>query len=171
MEGARASAVRRAKRAGRYERATGVLIVEKVHAHGRVRVRDRDGAVNGVSLDALDPATRTRLFRRTDAGLEPVAVWLNEDGLPRNAHGWEHSFTRANQRLARLGLDGLVCTPHRLRHSCALRWYSVGKLLYEATFAHLEAVERRGFRVQFGGTWQLLHTILRRRSVTTNMQD
>jgi len=170
MEGARASAVRRAQRAGRYERATGVLIVEKVHAHRRLRVRDRDGAVHGVSLDALDPATRGRLFRRTDAGLEPVAVWLNEDGLPRNAHGWEHSFTRASQRLARLGLDGLVCTPHRLRHSCALRWYPVGKLLYEARFAHLDAEELRDFRVQFGDTWQLVQTVLGHRSVTTTME-
>src|SRR6266851_3829694 len=170
MEGARASAVRRAQRAGRYERATGVLIVEKVHSHRRLRVRDRDGAVHGVSLDALDPATRGRLFRRTDAGLEPVAVWLNEDGLPRNAHGWEHSFTRASQRLARLGLDGLVCTPHRLRHSCALRWYPVGKLLYEARFAHLDAEELRDFRVQFGDTWQLVQTVLGHRSVTTTME-
>jgi hypothetical protein len=47
-----------------------------------------------------------------DAGFEPLAVWLNEDGMPRQVHGWEHSFTGANQRLTALGLDSLVCVPH-----------------------------------------------------------
>ncbi len=113
LEGARAVAVRRARQAGRYESLDGLLVAEKVHARRRLRLRDSDGAVHSVSLDALDAAMRRRLFRRTDAGLEPLAVWLNEDGLPRQAHGWEHSFTQANERLARLGLDGLACTPHR----------------------------------------------------------
>ncbi len=55
------------------------------------------------------------------------------------------------------------------RHSFALRWYSVGKLLYDARFAHLDGEELRDFRVQFGDTWQLVQTMLGHRSVVTTM--
>jgi integrase len=169
-EGGRAAAVRRAQQAGRYEQMADLLLLDKVHAGRRLRLRDGEDAAHSVSLDALTPEVRRRLFRRVDAGLEPLAVWLNEDGLPRQVHGWEHSFTCANQRLAALGLDSLVCVPHRLRHSCALRWYAVGKLLYDAPFAHLNDEELRDFRVQFGDTWQLVQTVLGHRSVTTTME-
>lgn len=54
--------------------------------------------------------------------------WLNEDGLPRTAHRWQHTFTQANARIATLGLSGFRATPHMLRDSCALRWFAVGRL-------------------------------------------
>lgn len=169
MEGGRALAVRRAQHAGRYDRLPGVRVVEAVHANRRVQLRDLDGARGSVPLDALGPGERLRLFRDGECGLEPVAVWLNEDGLPRAAHGWQHTFEAANRRVARLGLAGFGCSPHRLRHSFALRWYSVGKLLYDVRFAHLDGDELRDFRVQFGDTWQLVQTLLGHRSVTTTM--
>src|SRR5439155_15749986 len=166
----RARAVRRARREGRYARLDDVLVLEQVHANRRLRLRDADGARHTVPLDALAPGARLRLFREGGEGLEPLAVWLNEDGLPREAHGWQHTFTEANRRVVRLGLSGFACTAHRLRHSFALRWYSVGKLLYDARFAHLDAEELRDFRVQFGDTWQLVQTMLGHRSVTTTME-
>jgi len=132
-----------------------MLIVERVHANRRVSVRETSGAVASVSLDVLDPQVRLRLFSQGEAGLAPVAVWLNEDGLPRQAHGWQHTFTTANARIVAHGLAGFGCSAHRLRHSFALRWYSVGKLLYDARFAHLDGEGLRDFRVQFGDTWQL----------------
>lgn len=168
-EGSRARAVRRAQQQGRYARVPGVLVVEKVFANRRLSVRDVSGAVSSVSLDVLDPQMRQRLFREGEYGLEPLAVWLNEDGLPRAPHGWQHTFTEANARITALGLDGFACSAHRLRHSFALRWYSVGKLLYDARFAHLDGEELRDFRVQFGDTWQLVQTMLGHRSVTTTM--
>lgn len=168
-EGPRARAVRRAQRQGRYAQVPRMLVVEKVHANRRLRVRDASGSLSTVSLDALGPQARQRLFRESGGGLEPLAVWLNEDGLPRAAHGWQHTFTTANARIVELGLDGFACSAHRLRHSFALRWYSVGKLLYDARFAHLDGEELRDFRVQFGDTWQLVQTMLGHRSVTTTM--
>ena len=146
------------------------LLVEQVYSNRRLCVRTVDGAHRTVSLDALGQSERQRLFRSDEEGLLPLAVWLNEDGLPRDAHGWHHSFEVADRRVARLGLAGFACTPHRLRHSFALRWYSVGKLLYEARFAHLDAEELRDFRVQFGDTWQLVQTMLGHRSVTTTVE-
>ena len=168
-EGARALAVHRAQREGRYEQLAGVRVVERVGVNGRLDVRDVDGKLKIVPLDVLAPDERRRLFRRVDGELEPLAVWLNEDGLPRAKDAWEHTFTRANQRLDRLGLAGFRATPHMLRHSFALKWYSVGKLLYEARFAHLDDEELRDFRAQFGDTWQLVQLLLGHRSVVTTM--
>lgn len=54
-----------------------------------------------VALDVLDPEERLRLFRRTETGLEPLAVWLGNDGMPKRAHGWEKTFQRANARVRR----------------------------------------------------------------------
>ena len=47
-----------------------------------------------------------------------------------------------------------------MRHSFALRWYSVGRLAYEQRFAHLNAEEQKDFREQFGDTWDLVATML-----------
>lgn len=168
-EGERATVVRRAQRDGRYERLPRLLLVERVTRHRRLEMRDADGGRVIASLDALDPGARQRLFRRTTAGLEPLAVWLNEDGMPRSAHGWQHTFDTANERIARAGLDSFEATAHMMRHSFALRWYSVGRLLYERQVAHLNAEETRDFRAQFGDTWYLVKTLLGHADVTTTM--
>jgi integrase len=94
-------------------------------------------------------------------------LWLNEDGLPRTPHGWEHTFSQANDRIARLGLSSFSATPHTLRHSCALRWYAVGRLAYERRLAHLSEEETKDFRAQFGDTWDLVATILGHRNPET----
>ena len=47
-----------------------------------------------------------------------------------------------------------------LRHSFALRWYSVGRLLWDRRLAHLTDSEQRDFRAQFGDTWQFVQTLL-----------
>ncbi len=168
-EGERAAVVRRAQGDGRYERLPRLLLVERVTRHRRLEMRGADGNLVVASLDALDPVARKRLFRRTTAGLEPLAVWLNEDGLPRDAHGWQHTFDTANERVARAGLENFEANAHMMRHSFALRWYSVGRLLYERQVAHLNAEEVRDFRAQFGDTWYLVKTLLGHADVTTTM--
>lgn len=122
-----------------------------------------------VSLDALNPAARTRIFVQTSAGLAPAALWLNEDGLPRKPHGWQHTFDTANQRVARARLTSVRAIAHMLRHSFALRWVSVGRLLYEKRFGHLDAEELRDFRAQLGDTWYLVRTLLGHANVSTTM--
>ncbi|MFI7405940.1 site-specific integrase [Streptomyces sp. NPDC049541] len=136
-EGERAAAVRRAQRAGRYERLAGIWVLHRVLGQRRLELADDTGTLARVSLDALKPQVRRRLFLATPSGLAPAALWLNEDGLPRAARGWQHTFDTANERVARAGLGGVAATAHMLRHSMALRWFSVGRLLYERRFAHL----------------------------------
>ncbi|WP_458682704.1 hypothetical protein [Prescottella equi] len=169
VEGERARAVRRAQRFGRYEQVEGRRVFERVVGGNRLQLRDTAGRRSIVSLDAIDPARRRRLFRDDAAGLVPLAIWLNEDGLPRDPHGWQHTFTVANGRTARAGLIGLAVTAHMLRHSFALRWFSVGRLLYERRFAHLDAEEMRDYRSQFGDTWHFVMTLLGHADVSTTM--
>jgi site-specific recombinase XerD len=169
VEVERAAAVRRAQQAGRYDKVADVLVLRRVMARRRVELADALGAVGMVSLDVLDPAGRARVFVQTSGGLAPAALWLNEDGLPRRPHGWEHTFDVANQRVARTGLASVRATAHMLRHSFALRWFSVGRLLYERRFSHLDADELRDFRAQFGDTWYLVKTLLGHADVSTTM--
>lgn len=168
-EGERAAAVRRAQAVGRYERVTDRWVLQRQLGGRRVQLRDVQGQLSSVSLDVLDPRARRRIFRESESGLVPVSVWLNEDGMPRAPHGWQHTFVAANKRIARAGLIGLAATAHMLRHSFALRWFSVGRLLYEKRFAHLDAEEMRDFRAQFGDTWYFVMTLLGHRSVATTM--
>lgn len=166
VEGARARAVRRAQRERRYEQRTRPRLVLEVQ-RDHLLILEPDGRRTRPSLDALSPLMRRRLFRRTASGLEPLAVWLNEDGLPRGPHGWQHTFARANARIARLGLAGFRATAHHLRHSFALRWYAVGRLAYESRYAHLSGEELKDFREQFGDTWDLVATMLGHRNPQT----
>jgi site-specific recombinase XerD len=168
-EGERAAAVRRAQAVGRYDGVADRLVVRRQLGGRRIEVVDVLGRSSAVSLDALSPQVRRRLFRETASGLEPVALWLNTDGAPRVPHGWQHTFVGANARVARAGLVGLTATAHMLRHSFALRWFSVGRLLYEKRFAHLDLEEMRDFRAQFGDTWFFVMTLLGHRSVATTM--
>lgn len=54
-----------------------------------------------------------------------------------------------------------------LRHSFALRWFSVGMLVYSSRLAHLSEEQARDFRTQFGDTWHLVQTMLGHRHVET----
>jgi len=166
VEGGRAKAVRRAQREGVYERVRRPRLV-LARRGDRITIAEPDGRQTEPSINAIGPEARRRLFRVTRAGLEPLSVWLNEDGLPRDPHGWHHTFEQANDRIERLGFASFRCTPHMLRHSCALRWYAVGRLAYERRFGHLDAEEQRDFRVQFGNTWDLVATMLGHRSPET----
>jgi len=159
-EGARATAVRRARAAGRYEQIAVARLLTRMLPDRRARLVTQDGLVSEVPLDSLTPLERRRLLRETPQGLEPVALWLNEDGLPRDPHGWEHVFAEANKRLRGLGLEGFAGAPHMLRHSCALRWFSVGRLLFDKKFAHLDGEELRDLRYEFGSTWDLVRLML-----------
>jgi integrase len=169
VEGARARAVRQAQQAGRYEALRQRPLVVGVRDQQLV-LQQPDGTRSTVSLNVLAPNARRELFQQTRNGLEPLALWLNEDGLPRVPHGWQHTFVQANERIARLGVKQFSATPHMLRHSCALRWYAVGRLAYERRFAHLSEDETKDFRKQFGDTWDLVATYLgHRRPETTNL--
>lgn len=127
-EGSRPAAVARAQAGGLYERLPNLLLVEEITNHGALVVRNTNGRATRLDVRGLAPADRQRLFKETIRGLEPLALWLNANGLPRPKQAWSKVFADANARVAReLTRDGvpprLWARPHMLRHSFALRWY------------------------------------------------
>ncbi|MCP2625424.1 site-specific integrase [Mycolicibacterium smegmatis] len=174
-EGSRTAAVARAQAAGRYEQVVDSWIVERVRSDRRLDVVDEEGSRRVVSLDALDPLLRMKMFRRVRGGLEPMWLWLNHDGTPRPKHAWYKTFDRANARVAGALTHEhgapLWCRPHMLRHSFALRWYCIATFVAWRRTGMLTAQEQRDFRNQLGDVWFLLATLLGHRSaeVTRNV--
>lgn len=56
------------------------------------------------------------------------------------------------------------------RHSFALKWFSVGKLIFAQRLGHLTEEEMRDFREQFGDHWHLVQTMLGHRRVETTKE-
>jgi integrase len=113
-----------------------------------------------------------RLFRQAAGGLEPLWLWLNDDGMPRPKQAWYKTFARANARVERAmaaadAVGGLWARPHMLRHSFALRWYCIATFVAWQRTAILSEAERRDFRNQLGDVWFLLATLLGHRSAET----
>ena len=136
VEGSRAEAIGRARRKGRYERVPGRQIVTGCNRHSRTLYVLTSGGSTVLSLDLIAPEERLRLYRQAPDGLEPLAVWLGNDGMPKQAHSWEKTFQAANARIARAwaaahGKDPadidcpLWARPHMARHSFALRWFGL----------------------------------------------
>jgi site-specific recombinase XerD len=168
-EGERSAAIARAQRAHRYDSLPHLrVLVETRNRRLRLRAPGDPGTYD-VPLDALGPRERRTLFSETPHGLAPLALWVNEDGLPRDVHAWENTFHTANRRLLRLAITNRVMTPHMLRHSFALAWYCIGRQLYERQMGHLTEDETRDFRTQFGDTWKIVSTLLGHASVETTM--
>ncbi|WP_235675866.1 site-specific integrase [Mycobacteroides abscessus] len=167
IEGPRARAVRDAQAEHRYDAVAARQIAQPAKRGGHVILIADDGQEVQRPWNLIDPEQRRRLFMRTGSDLEPLALWLNEDGLPRDPHGWHHTFDNANRRIAALGLPNFRCTPHMHRHSFALKWFSIGKLVYAARLSSLEEDGTNDFRTQFGDTWHFVQTMLGHARVET----
>ncbi|MFJ4582653.1 integrase [Streptomyces echinatus] len=180
LEGSRTEAIRRAQHVGRYERLPYVRVVTGYNAHTRtLRIEGGEGAPESqLSLDAIAPDERRLLFRRTEQGLEPLALWLAPSGMPKKPEGWEDTFQAANARIAEKWvqwtaphLQGeewerrkeqcpLWARPHMCRHSFALKWFSVLSLVWQPSVDGFTAEELADLREQFGGIWYALSTLL-----------
>jgi len=168
QEGSRTASITRAQAVGRYDQVGDRWIVEDIRRDGQLEVVAPDGSQRTVRLDALDPSTRMRLFSRGSGGLEPMWLWLNDDGTPRPKHSWYKTFDRANARVARTlahqSAAPLWCRPHMLRHSFALRWFCIATFVAWQRTDMLTKQEQRNFRNQLGDVWFLLATLLGHRS-------
>jgi hypothetical protein len=185
LEGSRAEVVRRAQRAGRYDRLAGVRVVTGYNARSRtLYVQGSSGSVP-MSVDVFGPDERRLLFRRTPDGLEPLAVWLAPNGVPKKAHGWEDTFADANERIAEAWvraagqqLQGrareqrksecpLWARPHMMRHSFALKWFSILSVVWEHRVEGFTEEELKDLREQLGDIWYQLATLLGHASPST----
>lgn len=170
-DGGRAVAVAVAQTGNLYARIRDPLIVTETRENELV-VRN-SGHSHRMRLDALSPPMRMRLFRENEGGLEPMWLWLNNNGIPRPKPAWSKTFAVANDRVKHILVadDGspprLWARPHMLRHSFALHWFSVATYVAWQRTAGLTESEQRDFRGQLGDVWYLLSTLLGHRSVET----
>ncbi|WP_405670294.1 hypothetical protein OG612_43365 (plasmid) [Streptomyces sp. NBC_01527] len=86
---------------------------------------DENGQSVQRPLSSLDVEDRQRLFVEGDGGLEPLWLWLSQDGRPFQPHSWEAVYRAASGRCRKV-LEGKVAeppyfTPHMARHSFALK--------------------------------------------------
>lgn len=177
VEGSRAEAIRRAQRAGRYERLAFVRVVTGYNARSRA-LRIEGAPESLLSLDTITPDERRLMFRRTGHGLEPLSLWLAPDGMPKKPDGWEDTFQAANKRIAEQWVQStapelrgaererhkeqcpLWARAHMCRHSFALRWFSILSLVWQPSVEGFTAEELADLREQFGGIWYALSTLL-----------
>ncbi|MBF6214322.1 site-specific integrase, partial [Nocardia puris] len=116
----RAEAVARAQRTGIYDRLPNRRLVQHISPRGSVRWVDASGRLGMGTLDTLDDLDRLDLYIEGENGLEPLAVWLTESGLPMRYRSWNRVFGLANARCQAQGMR-VFCSPHMLRHSFALQ--------------------------------------------------
>jgi len=157
----RADAVGHARGRGSYERIRDPLVIER---RARPVVRMGDG---WVKVGKLDHADRRRLLIRTDdGGLEPAALWLNEDGMSSEPSCWQGVFKAANRRCARLGLR-LHCHPHALRHSFAVITLEQLWRGHIQELAAMTPAQRQTYQMVFGDPLNWVRMRLGHRSIQT----
>jgi integrase len=179
----RAWVVRRAQRAGRYDRLPEMWLVTEVTRGLKPKVRwcDQNGVIFERELNKLTWQERTLLFEEGPHGPEPLWLWLNEQGLPFHPHSWEGVFRTANQRCERtltppehLRRDphqvyAPYATPHSARHSHALFMLVVLNYLMDQRYG-LTPEERRDFRLLYGDPWFMVQNLLGHASRDTTVQ-
>ena len=158
-------AVSNAQKQYRYEGIQGLLIIDKNNLGKGVSVVDENGVKKYLSLSDLNQRERTKLFIKTDEGLEPAQLWLTESGMPMPVATWEYIFKVANERCANQGAP-IYCHPHMLRHSFALKMLVTLMHAFDLRMG-LSPDERREFRLIFGDPWTLVQTMLGHSSSTT----
>ncbi|MBT2527498.1 integrase [Streptomyces sp. ISL-99] len=158
----RAEAVRKAQAAGRYERLPVRWVVRSMNRAGRLAWVDERGRRCEALLDGLTDRQRVHLYTEGEQGLEPLALWLTETGLPLRYRGWSGIFERASARCARLGLP-VFCTPHICRHSFALRMLVTLSRVLDRRLG-LTPKERREYEELYGNVWLLVRDLLGHRS-------
>jgi integrase len=172
-DSSRAWAVAQAQRKGLYERLPGTRVVTEFTRRARpvVRWRGLDGTPGERPLSELTVRERMLLFTEGPRGLEPLWLWLNEQGMPFGVHSWEGVFRAANERCervltppGRIGLDphqvfAPYATPHAARHSFALYMLVVLNELMDQKYG-LTAEERRDYRQLYGDPWFMVQQLL-----------
>ncbi|WP_051837598.1 site-specific integrase [Streptomyces sp. NRRL WC-3742] len=163
VEEERAEAVEAAQDAGLYDRIRDPLIVT-----------DRSDpfvVIDGkrVGVDRLGHAERLRLLVETRDGLEPAALWLNEQGLPSARSCWQGVFKAANRRCEVHRLN-LRCHPHALRHSFAVITLEQLWRGHIQDMAALNPGQRRTHQMVFGDPLNWVRLRLGHRSVVTTLR-
>jgi integrase len=162
----RAELIDRARIRGTYHRSPGKLIVEDPQ-HAAVTADGRIGRRR--SAETLNPRQRRRLFVCRPDGLEPAALWLNQDGLPVMPGTWQSMFTDANERCLRHGV-GLRAHPHLLRHTYAVVTLEQLQREHIRELGTMNSTQRTSYEQIFGDPLDWVRRRLGHRSVETTFK-
>lgn len=163
VEEERAEAIENARDAGVYEHIRNPLIVTDP-SNPFVEV---DG--QRLTIDQLGHAERRRLLIDTPDGLEPAALWINENGLPSKGSGWQETFKAANRRCRRHRLS-LRAHPHALRHSFAVITLEQLWRGHIQDMAALQPGQRKTYQMVFGDPLNWVRIRLGHRSSVTTLR-
>ncbi|WP_218910050.1 site-specific integrase [Streptomyces sp. OK228] len=108
----RRAVIRRAQARGVYEAMDDIWVLEKRSGRQRsiLHFWDENGQSVQRPLSSLDVEDRQRLFVEGDGGLEPLWLWLSQDGRPFQPHSWEAVYRAASERCRKV-LEGKVAQP------------------------------------------------------------
>lgn len=163
-------AVDRAREEGRYDDVPGMRLVTRFVGQRRLRYVDANGISGEVSLNQIQRGERLRLYWEGPTGVEPLALWLNDAGLPMKHPSWEAVFSTANERVCTQGVitdvGPLTCRPHMLRHSFALRMLVSMQHVFDRRL-NLTPIERKRYLLMFGDIWTLVSDLLGHKSLET----
>jgi len=162
-ETTRAEAVQSAQRFRRYDGILDKKVVIVSPDKKTLYWCDDLGREFRMSVDLIDAEQRRLLYVNTARGLEPLALWLTEAGLPMHYTTWNNTFRKANERCKAAGIE-LWCTPKMLRHSFALRMLIQIQYAFSRSL-DLSAKERDTLRELYGDAWALVKDLLGHRSV------
>ncbi|WP_128977512.1 site-specific integrase [Streptomyces roseicoloratus] len=163
VEEDRAEAVEDARDSGVYDRIRNPLIISDP-ANPFVEI---DG--QRITVDKLGHAERRRLLIDTPDGLEPAALWLNEQGLPSARSCWQEVFKAANRRCIRHRLN-LRAHPHALRHSFAVITLEQLWRGHIQDMAAMNPGQRQTHQMIFGDPLNWVRLRLGHRSVVTTLR-
>ncbi|MFB7475575.1 integrase [Kitasatospora sp. NPDC056184] len=163
VEEERAEAVEYARESGVYERIRNPLIVADP--------LDPVVVIEGqrIAVERLTHAERRRLLIDTPDGLEPAALWLNEQGLPSARSCWQEVFKAANRRCTRHRLN-LRAHPHALRHSFAVITLEQLWRGHIQDMAAMNPGQRQTHQMVFGDPLNWVRIRLGHRSVVTTLR-
>ncbi|MFI6031580.1 hypothetical protein [Amycolatopsis magusensis] len=170
MRVARRAAIRRAQRSGRYDSVRGKRVVTRISLARDRRIAwvDEAGREGEAAVRSLPPREREVLFIQRPHGLEPLWLWLGENGLPLDYQSWEAVFARASQRCAELGRP-IYCSPHVCRHSFALKMLVVLHRALDRRFGQ-DRADREFIKQVYGDAFDLVKDLLGHRSEQTTRE-
>ena len=120
-------------------------------------------------LPGFDFDDRLNLLREGPDGLEPVALWVTDQGTPASRSMWQDMFRAANRRCVEQGVD-VRCHPHLLRHTFSVVTLEQLQRGQVRALAEHTPRQRQTYEMIFGDPLRWVQMLLGHASYLTTMR-